>query len=75
MRGFEVVALVIGLFFIIGVAFGVLLVVVLPFLSPKVGSRYRGSGPALDPDDPRDAEKIVKKWLATRDNSADRNLE
>ena len=43
MRGFEVVAIVIGLFFAIGIAVGMLLVVALPLLrSDALGSRRSG---------------------------------
>lgn len=39
MRGFEIIAIVIGIFFVIGVAVGMLLVIVLPLLRAALRSR------------------------------------
>ena len=44
MRGFEVVAIVIGLFFAIGIAVAMLLVVALPLLRPMHSRRRSGRG-------------------------------
>ena len=39
MRGFEVIAIVIGVFFVVGIAVGMLLVIVLPVLKSMLGNR------------------------------------
>ena len=39
MRGFEIIAIVIGVFFVIGIAVGMLLVITLPLLQAVLRSR------------------------------------
>ncbi len=58
MRGFEIIAIVIGVFFVIGIAVGVLLVVTLPLLQSVLRTRrnrrrYKNGGDwwKLSPDD------------------------
>ena len=63
MRGFEVIAIVIGVFFAIGIAVGMLLVIALPLLRSMLwrrrdSRRYIGDGswwklPPRDDDDRR----------------------
>jgi hypothetical protein len=65
-----VVAIVISLFFVLGAVVGVIAVVALS-ASREVRIRYKGNEKSLDPDDPDDAEKIVRRWLATQDNMTD----
>jgi hypothetical protein len=58
MRGFEIIAIVIGVFFAIGIAVGMLLVIALPLLQAMIRNcrnrrRYKKSGNwwKLPPDD------------------------
>ena len=58
MRGFEVIAIVIGVFFVIGIAVGVQLVITLPLLQSAFRTRrnrrrYKNGGDwwKLSPDD------------------------
>ena len=58
MRGFEIIAIVIGVFFVIGIAVGMLLVIALPLLRSALRTRrnrrrYRNGGDwwKLSPDD------------------------
>jgi MFS superfamily sulfate permease-like transporter len=44
MRGFEIVAVVIGVFFLVGIVVGMLLVVALPLLRSIVRRRRNGRG-------------------------------
>jgi hypothetical protein len=60
MRGFEIIAIVIGVFFAIGIAVGMLLVVALPLLRGMLWNRrnrrrYKNGGNwwKLPPDDDR----------------------
>jgi hypothetical protein len=69
VTGFEVVAAVLAIFFVAGALIGVLLSVALASRPAKsIQFRYKGSEIGLNPDDPRDAEKIVQRWLKDRDN-------
>ena len=58
MRGFEIIAIVIGVFFVIGIAVGMLLVITLPLLRSVLRTRrnrrrYKNGGDwwKLSPDD------------------------
>jgi hypothetical protein len=60
MRGFEIIAIVIGVFFVIGMAVGMMLVVTLPLLQAVLRNRrnrgrYKNGGnwSMLPPDDDR----------------------
>jgi len=70
MRGFEVVAVVIGLFFAIGIAVGVLLVVALPALKSVV-QRRRNALRYMDRADwrelpPHDGDERPPPWPGRR---------
>ena len=70
MVGFELVAGVIGISFVAVIIMGTLIVTVLPrFSRRKILYRYKDSNLTLDPSDPDDAEKIVRRWLDRQDNS------
>ena len=67
MRGFEVVTIVIGVFFAIGIAVGMLLVIALPLLRPihqrrRGRRRYmdRGDWPELPP--PHEDDGKPPRW-------------
>jgi hypothetical protein len=67
MRGFEVVAIVIGLFFAIGIAVGMLLVVALPLLKsmhqPRRGKRrYMNGGDWRELPPPREDDGKPPRW-------------
>jgi len=67
MRGFEVVAIVIGLFFAIGIAVGMLLVVALPLLRPmhsrrRSGRGYPGGGDWRELPPPREDDDKPPRW-------------
>jgi hypothetical protein len=67
MRGVEIVAVVIGLFFAIGIGVGMLLVVALPLLKP-MHQRRRGKRRYMDGGDwrelppPRDDDGRPPRW-------------
>jgi hypothetical protein len=70
MRDFEVVAVVIGLFFGIGIAVGMLLVVALPLLKSMI-QRRRGARRYMDGGDwreilPRDDDEGPPPWPRRR---------
>lgn len=67
MRGFEIVAIVIGLFFTIGIAVGMLLVVALPLLRPmhqhrRGRRRYVGGGNWHEPTPPHEDDGRPPQW-------------
>jgi hypothetical protein len=67
MRGFEVVAVVIGLFFAIGIAVGMLLVVALPLLRSmhqrrRDERRYMDGGDWRELPPPRDDDGKPPRW-------------
>jgi hypothetical protein len=69
MRGFEIIAIVIGVFFAFGIAVGMLLVIALPLLQAMLGHRrnrrrYRngGNGWKLPPNDD---DRLPPRWPGT----------
>ncbi|HEY5395422.1 MAG TPA: LapA family protein [Trebonia sp.] len=67
MRGFEVVAIVIGLFFAIGIAVGMLLVVALPLLKSMLRQRreerrYMDGGDWQELPPPRGDDGKPPRW-------------
>ena len=71
MSSFGLVAGIIAGFFLAGIAVGIVAVIAVSAVRPRqdrVRSRYDLS---LDPDNPKDAEKIVERWLASRDSASD----
>lgn len=66
MRGFEIIAIVIGVFFAIGIGVGVLLVIALPLLRGVLRSRrnrrgYIDGGNWSKPP-PRDDDRRPPRW-------------
>jgi hypothetical protein len=59
VTGFELVAGVIGIFFIAGIVMGVLIVAVLPRLRHR---RYMNGGDWQDPPPPRDDDEKPSRW-------------
>ena len=71
MRGFEIIAIVIGVFFAIGIAVGMLLVIALPLLRAALGNRrchrrYREGGANWRRQPPRDDDDWRSSSLARR---------
>jgi hypothetical protein len=67
VRGFEVVAVVIGLFFAIGIAMGMLLVVALPLIRAMLRQRreersYMDGGDWRELPPPRDDDDRPPRW-------------
>jgi hypothetical protein len=67
MRGFEVIAIVISVFFIIGIAVGVLLVIALPLLRAVLRNRrnrrrYTGGGGNWAKQSPRGDDRRPPRW-------------
>jgi hypothetical protein len=67
MRGFEVVAIVIGVFFATGIAVGMLLVVALPLLKPmhqprRAERRYMDGGDWREFPPPREDDGKPPRW-------------
>jgi MFS superfamily sulfate permease-like transporter len=66
MRGFEIVAVVIGVFFVVGIVVGMLLVVALPLLRSmfrhrRNGRRYMDGGDWQELP-PRDDDEEPPRW-------------
>ena len=68
MRGFEIIAIVIGIFFVIGIAVGMLLVVALPLLRGMLWNRrnrhrYMDGGGNWGKQSPRnDDDRRPPRW-------------
>ena len=67
MRGFEIIAIVIGVFFAIGIAVGMLVVIALPLLRAMLRNRrnrrrYIDGGGKWSKQSPRDDDRYPPRW-------------